>query len=108
MARIRDARTTTHAETVWGAYRFDHTGDKRFRDSPWLLPLAFGVSIIGFAGLAAFAVTLTSSMQDHLVEDATADLEIFATAVSHELHDKIKTDAEKSLGTPLTLSLIHI
>ncbi len=101
MARVNAARATTHAEIVWGAYRFDEAGGKRFTDSRWLRPVAFAVSALCLLSLTAFAITLTSSMQDQLVDDATADLEVFSSAVSHALQDKIKIDAKKSLGAPL-------
>jgi two-component system cell cycle sensor histidine kinase PleC len=40
-------------------------------------------------------------MQDQLVEEATADFEIFARAVWHELHDRIEGNSQKSLAEPL-------
>jgi two-component system cell cycle sensor histidine kinase PleC len=101
MARVTAARAMSHAETVWGAYRFNGNGEKDPKESPWLKPAAFLVSAIGLVSLSAFAVTLTTSMQDQLVEEATADLEIFAHAVWHDLHDKIQADAQKSLVGPL-------
>jgi two-component system cell cycle sensor histidine kinase PleC len=101
MARVTAARAMSHAETVWGAYRFNGNGEKDPKESPWLKRAAFLVSAIGLVSLSAFAVTLTTSMQDQLVEEATADLEIFAHAVWHDLHDKIQADAQKSLVGPL-------
>ena len=101
MARAPAARVMTHAETVWGAYRFDEDGEKSLTDSVWLRPLAFAVSAVCLVCLTAFVISLATSMQDHLVEEAVGDLELFARAVSHDLHDKIKTDAQKPLGEPL-------
>ncbi len=101
MARVTAARAMSHAETVWGAYRFNGNGERDPKESPWLKRAAFIVSAIGLVSLAAFAVTLTTSMQDQLVEEATADFEVFAHAVWHDLHDKIQADAQKSLGEPL-------
>ncbi|KAF2992625.1 ATP-binding protein [Methylocystis sp. MJC1] len=100
MARVTAARAMSHAEMVWGAYRFDGTGVKETKESPWLKRAAFVVSVICLASLAAFAVTLVHSMQDQLVEDATADLEVFARAVRHDLSDKIQIDS-KLLAQPL-------
>ncbi len=99
MARVTAARAMSHAETVWGAYRFNGNGEKDPKESPWLKRVAFIVSGIGLVSLSAFAITLTTSMQDQLVEEATADFEVFSHAVWHDLHDKI--DAQKSLGEPL-------
>ena len=100
MARVPAARAMSHAETVWGAYRFNGDGDKEPKESPWLKRVAFAVSAVCLVSLGAFALTLTSTLQDHLVEEASADLEVFARAVWHDLHDKIRTDA-KGLGQPL-------
>ncbi|PPD44636.1 MAG: PAS domain-containing sensor histidine kinase [Methylocystis sp.] len=102
MARAA-ARATSHAETVWSAYRFDGDGgDGRGpRDGPWLRRLAFVVSGVCLVSLATFAVSLTSTMQDQLVEEATEDLEVFARAVKHDIHDRIKADAQKPLAEPL-------
>ncbi|WP_442754341.1 PAS domain-containing sensor histidine kinase [Methylocystis sp. JAN1] len=102
MARVTAARAMSHAETVWGAYRFNGNGEKDPRESPWLKRAAFIVSAIGLLSLAAFAIALTTAMQDQLVEEATADFELFAHAVWHDLHDKIQADAQKSLGEPLS------
>ncbi|MEF3366698.1 ATP-binding protein [Methylocystis sp. 9N] len=101
MARAPAARVTTHADTVWGAYRFDEVGERGPKDFAWLRPLAFAVSAVCLVSLTAFVVSLATSMQDHLVEEAIGDLELFARAVSHDLHEKIKTDAQTPLGEPL-------
>ncbi|MBL1258349.1 PAS domain-containing sensor histidine kinase [Methylocystis sp. Sn-Cys] len=100
MARVTAARAMSHAETVWGAYRFDGNGEKETRESPWLKRAAFIVSVICLASLAAFAVTLVHSMQDQLVQDAIADLEVFARVVRHDLYEQIQADA-KLLAQPL-------
>ena len=101
MARDRAARAMSHAETVWGANRFDAAGDKNPKDGAWLRRAAFAASFICLAALTAFVVSLTTSLQDQLVEEATADLDVFAHAVSRDLHDKIKNDSQKSLDAPL-------
>ncbi|MGJ0509844.1 MAG: PAS domain-containing sensor histidine kinase [Methylocystis sp.] len=101
MARAA-ARAMSHAETVWGAYRFDAEGDgKDPKEGPWLKRIAFSVSAICLVSLAAFAFSLMSSMQDQLVEEATADFEVLARAVRHDLHDRIQTDSRRLLGEPL-------
>jgi two-component system cell cycle sensor histidine kinase PleC len=91
----------SHAETVWGAYRFDRPGEKDPRDGLWLKRAAFVVSAVCLVSLTAFAFALMSNMQDRVVEEATADFEVFAHAVWHDLHDRIEADARKSLGAPL-------
>jgi two-component system cell cycle sensor histidine kinase PleC len=101
MARVTAARAMSHAETVWGAYRFNGNGEKDPKESPWLKRVAYIVSAIGLVSLGAFAVTLTTSMQDQVVEEATADFEVFAHGVWHDLHDKIQANAQKSLVEPL-------
>jgi len=106
MARVTAARAMSHAETVWGAYRFDDDGEKDPKDGAWLRRLAFVASAICLISLTAFVVSMATTMQDQLVDDATADLEFFARAVSHDLHDKIRTDAQ-SLGQPLNQIVPH-
>ncbi|MGJ0453172.1 MAG: PAS domain-containing sensor histidine kinase [Methylocystis sp.] len=101
MARAPAARVKTHAHTVWGAYRFDENGAKRPKDFSWLRPLAFAACAVCLVSLAAFVVSLTSAMQDRLVEQAVDDLDLFVRAVSQDLRDKIKTDAQKPFGAPL-------
>jgi two-component system cell cycle sensor histidine kinase PleC len=100
MARVTAARAMSHAETVWGAYRFEGNGERQPKESPWLKRAAFGASAICLVSLTAFAVTLTSAMQDQLVEEATADLEVFARAVRLDLNEKLPADG-KSLAQPL-------
>ncbi len=95
------ARAMSYAEMVWGAYRFNGPGEKDPKEGPWLRRLAFAVSAVCLVSLAAFAVALTNSMQDQLVEEATADLEVIARAVWHDLYDKIQTNAQQPLGEPL-------
>jgi two-component system cell cycle sensor histidine kinase PleC len=101
MARDPAARAMSHAETVWGAYRFDGPGDKDSKESLWLKRAAFIVSAVCLVSLATFAFALTNAMQDRVVEEATADFELFARAVWHDLRDKIEADARKHLGEPL-------
>ncbi|KAF0132281.1 MAG: Multi-sensor signal transduction histidine kinase, partial [Methylocystaceae bacterium] len=101
MARAPAARVKTHAHTVWGAYRFDEDGAKGLKDFSWLRPLAFGACAVCLVSLAAFVVSLTSAMQDRLVEQAVDDLDLFVRAVSQDLREKIKTDAQKPFGAPL-------
>jgi two-component system cell cycle sensor histidine kinase PleC len=91
----------SHAEAVWGAYRFDRGGDKESREGAVLRRLAFAASAICLISLTAFVISLATSMQDQLVEEATADFEIFARAVWHELHDRIEGNSQKSLAEPL-------
>ncbi len=100
MARVTAARAMSHAETVWGASRFEGNGGRAPKESPWLKRAAFGVSAICLLSLAAFAVTLTSAMQDQLVEEATTDLEVFARAVRLDLSEKLRADG-RSLAQPL-------
>ncbi len=101
MARAA-ARAMSHAETVWGAYRFDAHGDgKTPLENPWLKRVAFAVSTVCLVSLTAFAFSVMSSMQDQLVEEATADFEVLTRAVWHDLHDRIQSDARNSLGEPL-------
>ncbi|MCC3246991.1 PAS-domain containing protein [Methylocystis sp. WRRC1] len=106
MARASAARAMSHAETVWGAYRFDDNGEKDPNDGAWLRRLAFVASSICLMSLMAFVVSMATTMQDQLVDDATADLELFARVVSHELHEKIRADAQ-SLGQPLNQIVPH-
>ncbi len=101
MARVPAARAMSHAETVWGAYRFTGEGEKDPKDGLWLKRAAFAVSAVCLVSLAAFAFALTSAMQDRVVEEATGDFELYAHAVWHDLHDRIEHDARKSLGGSL-------
>lgn len=95
MARVTAARATSHADTVWSGYRFGD--DKPPKNSDWLRRLAFIVCGVCLISLVAFIASLTSSMQDRLVDEATADLDIFARVVSRDLQDDIRPDA-LSLG----------
>jgi two-component system cell cycle sensor histidine kinase PleC len=101
MTRRAATRAMSHAEAVWGPCRFDPGGDKESRDGTWLRRLAFAASFICLVSLAAFAISMATSMQDQLVEEATGDFEIFARAVWHELHDRIAASSRQSLAEPL-------
>ncbi|RTL85602.1 MAG: PAS domain S-box protein [Hyphomicrobiales bacterium] len=101
MARVPAARAMSHAETVWGASRFDGQGEKEPKEGLWLKRAAFAVSAVCLISLAAFAFTLTNAMQDRIVEETTADFELFARAVWHDLRDHIGADPRKPLGEPL-------
>lgn len=101
MARAPAARVKTHAHTVWGAYRFDEDGTNRLKDFAWLRPLAFAACAVCLLSLVAFVVSLANAMQDRLVEQAVDDLELFARAVSLDLRDRIKTNAQHPFGAPL-------
>jgi two-component system cell cycle sensor histidine kinase PleC len=95
MARVNAARAMSHAETVWSGYRFGD--DKPPKNGDGLRPLAFIVCAICLISLIAFIASLTTSMQDRLVDEATADLDIFARLVSRDLQDDIRPNA-LSLG----------
>ena len=101
MARAPAARVKTHAHTVWGAYRFDEDGEKSLTDLSWLRPLAFAVSAVCLVCLTAFVISLTTRCRINSSSRPINDLDLFARAVSQDLHDKIKTDAQKPLGEPL-------
>lgn len=102
MARVHAARAMSHAETVWGAYNFDDNDAKSTSDGAWLRRLAFVACAIGLVCLTAFAFSMTTAIHDQLVEDATADLDVFVKAVWRDLQDKIQTNAQAPLGEPLT------
>lgn len=74
MARVNAARAMIHAETVWSGYRFGD--DKPPKNGDGLRRLAFIVCAICLISLIAFIASLTTSMQDRLVDEATADLDI--------------------------------
>jgi two-component system cell cycle sensor histidine kinase PleC len=96
------ARSTSHAETVWGAYRFDGDGVKESKDSPWLRRVAFVASTVCLISLIAFVFTLMSAVQDRVVEEATGDFEIFSHGVWRDLADRLQSNAQKSLHESLT------
>ena len=77
------------------------TAQSGLKDFSWLRPLAFAACAVCLVSLAAFVVSLTSAMQDRLVEQAVDDLDLFVRAVSQDLREKIKTDAQKPFGAPL-------
>ena len=106
MARAA-ARATSHVETVWGANRFDSAGGKEPKDGALLRRVAFVVSGICLACLTAFAITLTSSMQDRLVDEATADMEVFSRSVSRDLQDRIQSGAQQGVSESLSSILPH-
>ena len=87
MARASAARVKTHAHTVWGAYRFDEDRPKGLKNFAWLRPLTISACVVCLFSLVAFTVSLTSAMQDRLVEQAVDDLELFARAVALDLRD---------------------
>jgi two-component system, cell cycle sensor histidine kinase PleC len=96
------ARSSSHAETVWGPYRFDGAAGKETREGLWLKRAAFVASAVCLLSLAAFAVTLMSAAQDQVVEEATGDFEVFAHGVWRDLADRIQSNAQSSLREPLT------
>lgn len=96
MARVRAAKRMSRADKVWSGYRFGD--DKPPKNGSGLRSLAFVVSGVCLVSLAAFVVSLTTSLQDRLVDDATADLDMFARVVSRDLQDELKPDAAPSLG----------
>jgi two-component system cell cycle sensor histidine kinase PleC len=96
MARVTAAKAMSHADTVWSGYRF---GDgKPSKSGDGLRRLAFVVCAICLVSLVAFVGSVTASMQERLVDEATADLDIFARLVSRDLQDDIRPDAALSLG----------
>ncbi|MBM3562014.1 MAG: PAS domain S-box protein [Alphaproteobacteria bacterium] len=107
MARAPAARVKTHAHTVWGAYRFDEDGATGLKDFAWLRPLALAACAICFVSLGAFVVSLASTMQDRLVEQAIDDLELFARAVSLDLRDKLTADVQKPSAASLDRLVPH-
>jgi len=96
MARVRAARTMSHADAVWSSYRLGD--DNSPQNNAGLRRLAFIVSAICLVSLAAFVVSLTTALRDRLVDEATADLDMFARLVSRDLQDELKPDASPSFG----------
>ncbi|TLG78993.1 ATP-binding protein [Methylocystis sp. B8] len=101
MARASAARVKTHAHTVWGAYRFDEDRPKGLKNFAGLRPLTISACVVCLFSLVVFTMSLTSAMQDRLVEQAVDDLELFARAVALDLRDKIKINAQKPFAAPL-------
>ena len=96
MARATAARGMSRVDRVWNGYQF---GDnKPPKNSAGLRAVAFIVSAICLVSLAAFVFSLSTSLQDRLVDEATADLDMFARIVSRDLQDDLKPETSPSLG----------
>jgi two-component system, cell cycle sensor histidine kinase PleC len=96
------ARSTSHAETVWGPYRFDGAVARETKESLWLRRSAYVASAVCLVTLIAFALTLMNAVHDQVVEEATGDFEVFAHAVWRDLTDKIQSNNQKTLHEQLT------
>jgi two-component system cell cycle sensor histidine kinase PleC len=103
MACRNAASATSHAETIWAGYGFGDGGDKAsLTESPWLRRIAFLACAVCLVLLSAFVVTLTNSVHEQILSDASADLDLFSKAVWRELHDAIRDKPETSPNDPLT------
>ncbi len=96
MARVTAAREMNRVDTVWSGDRFNDGGPPG--NTSWLRRLAIVVSSICLICLAAFVLSLTTSLQDRLVDEATTDLDMFARIVSRDLQDELRPEASRSLG----------
>lgn len=96
MARGTAARGMSRVDTIWSGYRFDDGGPSG--PGLWLRVPALIVSAVCLISLAAFVVSLATSLQDRLVDEATADLDMFARVVLRDLQDNLKPETAPSLG----------
>jgi two-component system cell cycle sensor histidine kinase PleC len=103
MARPHAAKATSRAETVWGAYSFADGGeDSHQSESLWLKRLALVAFAISLVALGEFVVTLTTTVHEQLLVDASADLEIVSRAIWRDLRDAIESSKSTSAGEALT------
>jgi two-component system cell cycle sensor histidine kinase PleC len=89
MARSHAAQATTRADTVWGAYSFRDSGAKDSRDGLWLKRVAIFASVLCLASLIEFVFTLTTTMHEQFLVNASADLEFYSAAIWRELREAI-------------------
>lgn len=101
MARKSAAEPIKHAATVWHGYRFDPDRGDAPNESAWLRRLAFLASAICLVSLIAFVISLMTTLQDRLVDDATADLDLFTRAIWRDLQDRIVAGGPGPAGAPL-------
>ncbi len=92
MARLHAAKGTTCPDTVWGAYSLQANGDKGPQsDGQWLKPLAVVAGLLFVACLVEFVFTLTTTMHEQLLVNASSDLEFYSTAIWRELREAINS-----------------
>jgi two-component system cell cycle sensor histidine kinase PleC len=92
MARLHAAKGTTRPDTVWGAYSLRANGDKGPQsDGQWLKPLAVVAGLLFVACLVEFVFTLTTTMHEQLLVNASSDLEFYSTAIWRELREAINS-----------------
>lgn len=96
MARVKAAKRMSRVDAVWSSYHFGDEKPPKYGSRPQILAIV--VCAICLICLAAFVVTLTRSLQDHILDEAIDDLDIFARVVSRDLRDELKPDASPSLG----------
>jgi len=96
MARSHEAKATSRADAVWGAYSFQDTGDKDSHDGLWLKRVAIIASALCLACLFEFVFTLTTSIHEQFLVNASADLEFYSAAIWRELREAIESGRDAS------------
>jgi two-component system, cell cycle sensor histidine kinase PleC len=96
MAGGAAAKRTSHAEIVWGSCGFAGAG----ANNPWLPRAAVAAGALCLICFAAFVVSLTNSVHDHVLADATVDLDIFARAVLHDVREITESRASSNMADP--------
>ncbi|MBI3275683.1 MAG: PAS domain-containing sensor histidine kinase, partial [Methylocystis sp.] len=102
MARADAADAASYAETVWSSVSSPASGAPgAAAGGAWSQRFALAACVFCIVILIAFMITLTNKAHDQVVEDATADLEIFANAVWHDVRAAIRDEATATLAPVL-------
>lgn len=105
MVRRRAAEPNIRAATVWDGYRFDRNSGGAPAESAWLRRLVFLVTAICLVSLIAFVISLMTSLEDRLVDEATVDLDLFTRAIWRDLRDRIDAGGPGPENAPLADAL---
>jgi two-component system cell cycle sensor histidine kinase PleC len=106
MARMDAAKLLTHAETVWSPRGCAESGmSQTTTNGEWRRHLALAACAFCIVALSGLTLSLTQTVHEQVLEDAAADLEIFARAISRDIHTAVEDKADARIDENLLQSV---